>query len=136
MYAAGPAKTCAELVSGDLVCSFNPAHGCVTERMRPPGVQKVGRSLCALDRSGAAFSLAGNGCEWDAASDRLVELPLENEYGKCALTQDGAVSCTSKRLQRSSQVLTGVRELSMGGTFFCALRVQGEVWCWGSNAEG
>jgi Regulator of Chromosome Condensation (RCC1) repeat protein len=136
VYGAGNAAACAELDNGELVCSLNPGHGCVSERMRPPGVQGVGRSLCAISPSGAALSLAGNGCELDPASGRLVESPLTNGYGTCALAQDGVVSCASKLGKSQQRILTGARELSAGGSFFCALRVNREVWCWGSNVEG
>ena len=67
----------------------------------------------------------------------------------CSRGLDGSVSCLGDRLasgpplasERSATPkkvpgLIGVRELSLGDEHACAIRSDGQVWCWGSNERG
>jgi len=69
----------------------------------------------------------------------------------CALRGDGTVWCWGDDVNGQlgdgsvggsrttpAQVvgLTDVEQISAGGTFTCALRADGDVWCWGGNRAG
>jgi alpha-tubulin suppressor-like RCC1 family protein len=128
------AETCAELDDGELVCAFGGEHGgCATERL-PLGVQRIGKSQCAISGSGGVVSLAGAGCQ--LSSGKLSELPVvASERATCDLDQDGTAYCSEGQGPRR-RMLSHVELLEHGEAFFCALRKGGDVWCWGSNVEG
>ncbi|MCU0672047.1 MAG: hypothetical protein MUE69_04555 [Myxococcota bacterium] len=69
----------------------------------------------------------------------------------CALRSDGTVWCwgddangqlgdgsvgSSRTTPAQVVGLTDVEQISAGGTFTCALRTDGDVWCWGGNRAG
>jgi hypothetical protein len=129
------AETCAELDTGEVTCSLDGEHGCSIERLAS-GVQRVGQSLCALSSAGLPVSLDGVGCELSAGSNRLVESAFDNDDAACVREPDGTVYCVEKPQKARHRLLSRVQELSFGTGFFCGLRDNGEVWCWGRNEQG
>jgi alpha-tubulin suppressor-like RCC1 family protein len=49
---------------------------------------------------------------------------------------DGAASPTPVTAPVIVPGVSGVRQISVGASHTCALRMDGTVWCWGRNAEG
>ena len=126
---------CVELDGGQIVCSVEDAQTCRFEPIRAGSLARVGDALCALSLSGEALSLQGLGCDWDAEAKRFVPQTLNGELLSCRLELDASVSCYNAG-EPPRAILKDVRTLGGGTAFFCALRVKGDVWCWGKNDEG
>ncbi|MEO7037233.1 MAG: hypothetical protein ABI335_25695 [Polyangiaceae bacterium] len=127
---------CVELDDGQIVCSTeDDAQGCRFEPVRAGSVAPMGDSLCALSLSGQALSLHGLGCDWDAKAERFVPPLLKGQMFSCRHELDASVSCFLEG-KPPRTMLKQVRMLGGGVGFFCALRVKGDVWCWGENDEG
>lgn len=95
----------------------------------------MGDSLCALSLSGEVLTLHGLGCDWDAKAERFVPPVLKGQMFSCRHELDASVSCFLEG-KPPRTMLKQVRMLGQGIGFFCALRVKGDVWCWGKNPEG
>jgi alpha-tubulin suppressor-like RCC1 family protein len=126
--------TCAELENGEVVCSRQDDHGCKFDRLRT-GTQRIGDSLCGVSSTGDVVSLEGADCELSTAGGSLVERPTKLGYPACKLDR-GSVYCRETEQSPRRQALTGVQSFGVGSNFSCALRTDGNVWCWGSNADG
>ena len=126
---------CVELDGGQIVCSVEDGQTCRFEPVRTGSVAQMGDSLCALSLSGEARSLQGLGCDWDAKAKRFVPQTLKGELLSCRHELDASVSCFHAG-ETPRSLLEDVRTLGGGVAFFCALRVKGDVWCWGKNDEG
>jgi hypothetical protein len=126
---------CVEFDGGQIVCSVEEGQSCRFEPVRAGSVGQMGDSLCALGLSGEVLTLQGLGCDWDANANRFVPQTLKGEALSCRRELDASVSCFHAG-ESPRSVLKDVRMLGGGVAFFCALRVKGDVWCWGKNDEG
>jgi alpha-tubulin suppressor-like RCC1 family protein len=100
-----------------------------------------------------------DGTERHAAVPAFTDLgPIKSigtgAFHSCALLVAGTVWCSGAnwygslgngteqpsadavQVQTSTGFLTGVRALSVGSFFNCAVRTAGDVWCWGQNENG
>jgi alpha-tubulin suppressor-like RCC1 family protein len=73
------------------------------------------------------------------------------QYNSCAVRSSGAVACwgenmfgqigdgTSGADARTARAVTGIADaisVEVGARHACALRLSGELWCWGYNWAG
>jgi alpha-tubulin suppressor-like RCC1 family protein len=124
--------------SPTLTCSLRDS------RFAPPEVPDAGpracdtsRKRCAVTRVSAggahscAIGAAGDVLCWgdDSQHQRSQNLPE-------APTNDAAVPDAGPDITRFSRVLDHATDVAAGGAHSCAMRDDGAVLCWGSNAEG
>lgn len=119
------------------------------------GLRTDGRVLCwgrrDLGQLGDASTVATRSTPALVSGlDTVTQLAAGRSH-VCAVRSDGTVWCWGDDVNGQlgdgtvggfsatpSQVveLTEVEQVSAGGTFTCALRTDGDVWCWGGNAAG
>ncbi len=59
------------------------------------------------------------------------------EHTRCLVRKDGHAECTgTDRAPTESVLLEGTRHLVLGPSHHCAIRNEGELWCWGPNGSG
>lgn len=132
----GPATGCAVRSSGTVACWGVDAGGHLgTGATRPHD-----NARNVIDPREADFVLS-----------RVRSVSLGNRHS-CAVHFDGRVSCWGDNgeegrlgfassenqifLPREVVDLDDVVQLSAGGNSTCAVRTEGDVWCWGDNAYG
>lgn len=133
-------------ISGARSGALGGNYGCV--------VRSNGRAYCSVpvdqqlrtpDKSRAKIELYEEHSFNDAVS------VAESSNTRCVLRASGIVVCSGGNFkgQRGDGTFSGsgghddgvlglteAVELSSGEGFFCALRKNGSVWCWGNNAQG
>jgi alpha-tubulin suppressor-like RCC1 family protein len=120
--------TCAIDTEGTVWCWGNNQSGqlsVVGESIRtiqkvagiPPAraIAAAAQHTCMLDREGAVWC-------WGSNEQGQVGMPLSTEN----------INIMPTRVEN----LTDVRAIATGGQRSCALRTNGEVWCWGENTTG
>jgi hypothetical protein len=118
------------------------------------GLRTDGRVLCwglnQLGQLGDGSNTQRNAPVLVSGLDSVTQLSAGFAH-VCALRGDGTVWCwgddangqlgdgsVGGARSTPAQVvgLTDVEQVSAGGTFTCALRTDGDVWCWGGNRAG
>jgi alpha-tubulin suppressor-like RCC1 family protein len=126
--AAGPYRTCARLLDGEVYCWGNNERGQLldgTTTARPRPVRVEGLSGVARLSLGAAHTCA-------LLTDATVACWGYNTAGQLG---SGRTSLEAEPPLRT-EGLTDVVELATGDNHTCARRQDGSVWCWGANESG
>ena len=107
-------------------------NGGNTDSRYPVQVKKVGGTAL----TGVTNLSVGqyHGCA--TTTDQTMWCWGNNEYGQLGLgTASSAVTLATQVLQKAGVSLTGVLDISLGGSHTCA-RLSTGIWCWGQNLMG
>lgn len=106
--------------NGDVTCGATPCNPKPVQVMGLPAVQQIGAGYshyCALTTTGAVYCWGSN---------------TSGELGR-----QTAAGGSSPSAQLVPALSGNVKQLSTGlGYLSCALKMDGTVWCWGSNIRG
>lgn len=120
--AAGGARTCAALRSGRITCW----------RLLDPSINAFSPPQPVAGVEGARAVAVGGGHACALLRDGHVRCWGANRDG-----QVGAEAANARDLPPTEVAdLPLAEELSAGARHTCARTLEGEVWCWGSNANG
>jgi len=95
---------------------------------RAASVAVGGFHVCAVSNGGRVYCWGGNGYRQLGVDS--IELDCESQPGQ------PQVPCPYTRQPTHVPSLANVREVALGLVHTCALRSDGMVYCWGSNASG
>jgi hypothetical protein len=111
-----------------------------TQSTPAPVVERLAAGGCAvLDNDDWLCPTAAATPQNSCALERSKPASREKKQAlgaSCLLDAAQKVSCLDQRLGKQVDMLTGALELEVGAGWFCALRQDGAVLCWGKNPEG
>jgi len=126
---AGAAFTCARGTDGTLYCFGANEYGqlgigSTVAQTRPTKVQGLSSVVRLTTGAGHACAFTSDGAVWCWGDNR------EGQLGT------GDTDARSRAVQIDPDGLGAVTQVYAGGAHTCAQRVDGSLWCWGSNRFG
>ena len=106
----GGNRACARLRSGQMMC-WGASLDCGEDLALPPALVDTLQDTVQLVR-------APGGCFW------------------CTLNGSGELSCNGAPIAKVDFTMASVTTVAAGSEHACAARLDGSVWCWGTNPNG
>ena len=130
-------RSCSPCAEGTFSDAEN-AEACSEWSECPAGVEAAGSETADFECASPAVDVAvGNGFSCILREEGTVACWGKNDLGQLGSGRGATLSTpTAVVTQVGGEALDGLVQIDATGSAACALREDGSVWCWGSNASG